>query len=75
MCVYVCECVFVCVNVCARHQPGPPHYYWVVTVVSHIADALYDASQAKYVHMDLKLDNIMIDDATLAAGEDVRQLW
>ncbi len=50
-------------------QVGPRPLEWVLTVLLHVAEALSAALAANVVHMDLKTDNIMIDDAvTFAAG-------
>jgi hypothetical protein len=48
---------------------GPRPFEWVLTVLLHVAEALSAALAANVVHMDLKTNNIMIDDAvTFAAG-------
>ncbi len=48
-------------------QPGPLPFKWVLKVLMGIADALCTALAANVVHMDLKTDNIMIDDVVLSA--------
>ncbi len=48
---------------------GPRPFEWVLSVLLHVAEALSAALAANVVHMDLKTNNIMIDDAvTFAEG-------
>jgi hypothetical protein len=56
-----------CVNV----QVGPRPFEWVLTVLLHVAEALSVALAANVVHMDLKTNNIMIDDAVTFASRPV----
>ncbi len=50
-------------------QVGPRPFEWVLSVLLHVAEALSAALAANVVHMDLKTNNIMIDDAvTFAPG-------
>ncbi len=51
------------------YQVGPRPFEWVLTVLLHVAEALSTALTANVAHMDLKTNNIMIDDAvTFDAG-------
>ncbi len=64
---YACLSVFRLVSLVC--QVGPRPFEWVLSVLLHVAEALSAALAANVVHMDLKTNNIMIDDAvTFAAG-------
>jgi serine/threonine protein kinase len=52
-------------------QPGPRPFKWVLTVLRDVAEALSVAYASRVVHMDVKLDNIMVDAADGILSESV----
>ncbi len=54
-----------------REQPGPRPLKWVLTVLCDVAEALVASYSTHVVHMDVKTDNIMVDDAVLSASGSV----